>query len=486
MANRIHVLERMTRLVPAHAPITRRKGWSSLANQRRWAVSTLFLLSVLFLILSMLEWSLQPSFLAVPEGTRVRTGISTNASVAWLLSWGGSGASDVMLQLLMKEPQAVVATNYYDKVTSMKNGPILLSQESDSNQFTLSNTHCLGYGTVGSASLDFSTSVNEFVHGCLSGESPEGYAPDVPQRAIHLVRNPFDNLVERFFVTMVEAAAVRKQKLTGRRTENSSTTHSAIHTLVRQQDNLIGATQDIPSFSLDPTGFRQYCRYLDETQQFDILFNHNNDYDALPCRSEWYRYALWHAFARQTYMKYQKATANLARSSGNRTQLTRPLPFLVLHYEDIFQMNDTMSSRSPGAIRLTGMTKLLRFLNVTAPAEGTPIAPLSRIATLPASRLPTSEFFLTIKERKLAYQLAREVAGRQTWQLIKRYFPRDQYNDDKDTDMGSVASYHELRQMPPRYPAVSWLMSFPNSVRMSMLRPSSTGHSAATCFLSRH
>jgi hypothetical protein len=386
----------------------------------------------------------------------------------------------------MKEPQVVVATNYYSKAASVQNGPILLSAESDtgSNQFALTNTHCLGYGTVGPASLAFSTTVDEFAQGCLSGESAEKYAPEIPQRVIHLVRNPFDNLVERFFVTMAEADAVRKQKFTGRRTEDSSVTRSVIRTLVHQQDDLIGTTQDIPSFSLDPTGFRQYCRYLDEMHHFGALFNHSNGYDALPCRSEWYRYAFWHDLATQTYAQYQKAMANQASATGNRTQVARHLPFLALYYEDIFQMNDTMSSQSSGAVRPTGMETLLRFLNVTPPADYTTSASLSRMATIPTSRLPASDFFLTMKERKVAYQLVREVTGRQTWRLIKRYFPQDEYNGDMDTNMGSSSSYHELRLLssikpkkPPRYPAVSWLMSFPNSVRM--LRPLSTFYNKA-------
>jgi hypothetical protein len=132
----------------------------------------------------------------------------------------------------------------------------------------------------------------EFEQGCLRVDFPNQtssslrYDESVPIRAVHLYRNPFDNLVARM--------------------------HLAIHRRERQGKN-------VSSFENSRDGWREWCIYLDEKyhaeepQYFstEVLASFRD----LPCHADWYRYVQWH---------------NHAHELAKRRQL----PVLDLFYED--------------------------------------------------------------------------------------------------------------------------------------------------------
>jgi hypothetical protein len=104
------------------------------------------------------------------------------------------------------------------------------------------------------------------------------YSKNVPQKAIHIIRNPFDNLVGR--------------------------QHLAMKKRLRQ-----GSAEDI--FPSSREGMQSWCEFLDaKPSQREIDSNVMDAammkrYKDLPCLSEWYRYIQWHNLAIQVTRRLQ-------------------------------------------------------------------------------------------------------------------------------------------------------------------------------------
>jgi hypothetical protein len=109
------------------------------------------------------------------------------------------------------------------------------------------------------------------------------YTPDIPKKAIHLIRNPFDNLVGR------------------------------MHLFNKHHVNDKSVPHD---FNTTQQGIISWCHYLDDKyatkEEKTILAN----YSRVPCHAEWYRYVQWH---------------NLAWAT---TRVSLQLPVQYLYYED--------------------------------------------------------------------------------------------------------------------------------------------------------
>lgn len=125
---------------------------------------------------------------------------------------------------------------------------------------------------------------------------------DIVHRAIHLIRNPFDNLVARLHME-------RKNWEAGGATRNKD---------------------KLANFTSDKSGLKAWCRYMDEKTMQQELESRFIDDDLLemqrkvPCHAEFYRYIQWHNQAIQVtknklqvpvyYLYYENYTENFGET----------------------------------------------------------------------------------------------------------------------------------------------------------------------------
>ena len=148
----------------------------------------------------------------------------------------------------------------------------------------LTKTHC-GGRCAHCPPRRYVETLSTFLGECLSGArkvpapgAPGGYAkvfgsydPNLVGRAVHVVRNPFDNAVSRFHHEQKQHKKQRDEK--GRKW--------------------------LERYPNDPQGFRRWCAdedlAVDGTEfAYDGL---EGRMGGIPCRSEMYRYARWHSLA---------------------------------------------------------------------------------------------------------------------------------------------------------------------------------------------
>lgn len=137
--------------------------------------------------------------------------------------------------------------------------------------------------------------VDSFEKACRTGQLnidgktvTKTYASGVPKKAVHIIRNPFDNLVGRQHLAMKK----RERKEPG-----------------------------LEIFSSSKEGMKSWCAYLDAKMSPKEVTSKLLDQDMLerykdlPCRSEWFRYIQWHSL-----------TIQVTQQLG--------LPYHSMYYED--------------------------------------------------------------------------------------------------------------------------------------------------------
>ena len=157
--------------------------------------------------------------------------------------------------------------------------------------FVLTKTHCTAYGN--SAYPQTVTAI-EFTQSCLEGNTiltDEGeetvylYSPDIVLRAVHIFRDPFDNIVSRFH----------------------------FHRVFFSRSNQTGLVVRHPKTK---AGFRSYCKYLGDDRFYkEHLDLFDEGIKDIPCLSDFFRYIQWH---------------NLAFTTTEDLRLST----LIIHYED--------------------------------------------------------------------------------------------------------------------------------------------------------
>ena len=246
--------------------------------------------------------------------------------VAWVMSFPNSGTSFTM-RLVQRMSNITGASNYgmecdvdamgnnYPVYDRSREGPFYsqLTKRRIPTRYVPTKTHCGGYTTNSGPERYIHTS-RSFMMQCLTGNrlTPEfdedgsiiqargkalyqvekhhtHYDPSLVQRAVHVVRDPFDNIVSRFHL------------------------EQNVHT--KKKD-----TKWLERFPSDPKGFQAWCKAMDskvekeeKNSRFidDALFK---AFDGVPCHSEFYRYTQWHSLALAATLKMR-------------------LPALILHYE---------------------------------------------------------------------------------------------------------------------------------------------------------
>jgi Sulfotransferase domain len=129
-------------------------------------------------------------------------------------------------------------------------------------------------------------------------------------KAVHLIRDPFDNIVGRMHL-------------------------GSAHQQSRGE----------AGFNHSQQGLEDWCSYLDEKYHDQDESSHALDMD-LPCRAEWYRYIQWHNLAAEVtekiphvlHMYYDNYTTNY---EGTVTQLLDFLELEARHEPLFFQANKT-------------------------------------------------------------------------------------------------------------------------------------------------
>jgi hypothetical protein len=158
--------------------------------------------------------------------------------------------------------------------------------------FVLTKTHCTGYCSVCAPEF-YIVNATEFTQSCFEGDSfltDEGdetvysYSPDLVQRAVHIIRDPFDNIVSRFH-------------------------------LMRENFSRRNQTELVVRHPKTKAGFRSYCKYMGERFYKEHLELFDEVIKDIPCFSDFFRYIQWHNLAFTT-------TEDLRSST------------LIIHYED--------------------------------------------------------------------------------------------------------------------------------------------------------
>lgn len=239
--------------------------------------------------------------------------------VAWLMSFPNSGTSFTM-RMVGRVTNLTTATNYGKECvesveeTGMnvpvyndsQGGPFLLSPFTREvpSKYIMTKTHC-GSRCTSCGPKTYVESEESFMDMCLTGghyvdNGTNGkkeakfvnskYDHKLVQRAIHLLRDPFDNLVSRFHLQQHE------------KTKSNS-------------------TDWLTKYPNTADGFQTWCSYLDKSRIREVLETDLLDdvtkelMKKVPCMGDFFRYTQWH---------------NLALKVAKDLNV----PTLVVHYEN--------------------------------------------------------------------------------------------------------------------------------------------------------
>ena len=305
---------------------------------------------------------------------------STQLEVAWLMSFPNSGTTYTN-HLIQSYTETTTATNYGHEQDT-KNDSISIFPDSIEGPFfrypswlfppryILTKTHCGGEcdtcQTPGNKK--YINSVDAYERACCTGRRISNstkirtiYSSDVPKRAVHLIRDPFDNIVARL---------------------NYKQRHWARHNNEKYR-------QRVALFNKTREGFKAYCEFRDLRsfqQEVRARFLSHEVLECakdVPCFQEFISYTRWHDHAIQLLAK-------------------KSIPAMTLFYEDYALDWDTT------------VKQLLEFLSLT-PANGAQ-------AEMFILGKHYNEFY-DEKEKLAAKKLMQELASTELWDLLQRYFP---------------------------------------------------------------
>ena len=258
------------------------------------------------------------SYLLKPN-TNVSSSSSMSPGIVWLASFPNSGTS-FTISLIQTASGQGVATNYgeshLDPSTNVSrpitsNGPYWSTTVNVSapEHFILTKTHCGGY-CQGCKPGHYIESPHSFLTRCIESfgvfldtttkktvTRTTYYPRNIVTKTIHLIRNPFDNIVSRFHLL------------------HNKWTHR-------------NDTEALQHFSADKEGFRAYCKITPPLTNHRLV-----DPMALkllkdvPCHDEVFRWMQWHNL--------------MFITSDNLLQVES----LILYYEDYeTHLNSTLTT----------------------------------------------------------------------------------------------------------------------------------------------
>eukprot|EP00980_Cylindrotheca_fusiformis_P025938 scaffold14920_cov63-Cylindrotheca_fusiformis.AAC.11 len=239
---------------------------------------------------------------------------SSGPNIAWLMSFPNSGTSYTMT-LVAKASNRSFATNYGHEVTPKERnattlsiyphrpeGPFwpgmsgkMLAPRPLPDGLVLTKTHC-GSRCMDCGPQEYIQTAAEFLQKCTTGHAKLApkqhatqvqYPPDSVAKAIHLIRNPFTNIISRFH-----------QKIKSQRDKNE--------------------TEWLSAHPNNSSGFFLWCKEMDQfSYHQDVLYFGEENVPSAPCHGEFHKYTQWH---------------NLAHASLEL--IGHDVPTLTLYYED--------------------------------------------------------------------------------------------------------------------------------------------------------
>lgn len=162
-------------------------------------------------------------------------------------------------------------------------GPFFHRPDMPHPEYVLTKTHCTGYCDDCGPEDYVVTSTKQFTNGCATSSIPDPrtgikqkaeYSSTIPVKIVHLLRNPFDNLVSRLHLEIKK------------RPEFSNLTDDDRHSLLSSKE-----------------GFLSWCVYVDtkfeKEEKHTNLFSEDlkQIFKELPCHADWFRYIQWHNYA---------------------------------------------------------------------------------------------------------------------------------------------------------------------------------------------
>ena len=314
------------------------------------------------------------------------------SSVSWLISFPNSGTTYTIHNTEQVSMRST-ATNYAmelhykaDMVPIRPNkdnfvhGPWQRNNTLPMPPLALTKTHCAGYGDR--APLQNSiVSTERFLNGCTESSQyrdPNNRSSHAKRKSnykheglvesvIHLIRNPFDNVISRMH-----------------------------HGMKMRQKRLGFSADQIRTFMESPKGVMSWCKISDrafwrEREVPKKITNKNKlkriPFDAnlllkVPCHSEFFRYMEWH-------------------NAALRMIEQEKFPSLVIYYEDYeTNYNQTVDS-------------ILDFLNLSREA---PPLPFKTGKTY-------RDLFFPEETQQATRRLLKAMASKELWSILKRYFP---------------------------------------------------------------
>jgi len=210
---------------------------------------------------------------------------SSEPRIAWLLTFPGSGHIYTS-KLVQRASKTAVATNYGNaekkliEIYENKNGPYFFSGDENyplPSKYILTNTHCAAH-CVRCTPDKYDETPETFLQKCkLASVTKNGkeenkihYDEELVAKAVHVVRNPLDNIVERFLNEYKDVVYIQKKP------ENFR-------------------------YSFNQEGFRSWCKDMDDSYEELERDFISDDYwvyaKDIPCRGEFVRYVKWHNYA---------------------------------------------------------------------------------------------------------------------------------------------------------------------------------------------
>ena len=305
--------------------------------------------------------------------------------VAWLLSFPNSGTSFTGA-LVRSSSSTVTATNYGSANTFKQQskalfqwspvGPFITDPKSEINgkleipkngTYVLTKTHCSGF-CFGCHPKQYVQTQAHFRDGCRTGDFVDEfgrkqkaeYDISIVNKAVHLVRDPFDNIVSRYHLK-------RNQKA----------------------DNVTWSEEHPNSIF----GFRKFCTYvnskLNRAEEKNPVIGKNSSatnvlvsYRArIPCYSDFVRYFLWHNHAIETIDELG-------------------VEHMTLYYESYARNYEGTKA------------DLFQFLGLTIKNGGDDFRGSERYY----------RDYFTKEEIAAVQELAKDIASKKNWNLLRHYF----------------------------------------------------------------
>eukprot|EP00980_Cylindrotheca_fusiformis_P025936 scaffold14920_cov63-Cylindrotheca_fusiformis.AAC.9 len=246
---------------------------------------------------------------------------SSGPNIAWLMSFPNSGTSYTMT-LVARASNRSFATNYGSEVTPKDRNATALSIYPHRAEgpfwpgmsgkmivprplpdgLVMTKTHC-GSRCMECGPQEYIQTAAEFLQKCTTGHAKLApkqhatqvqYPPDRVAKAIHLIRNPFTNIISRFH-----------HKIKNRRHRND--------------------TEWLSAHPSNSSGFSRWCKEMDQfSYRQDVLYFGEENVPSAPCHGEFHKYTQWH---------------NLAHASLEL--IGHDVPTLTLYYEDFKHLNKT-------------------------------------------------------------------------------------------------------------------------------------------------